>query len=58
VCFSPDAGGVLHLLRCLPELLSASKPVGDFLYFALIGVICKFGIALHQISRFNACMQS
>ncbi|MGK3126440.1 hypothetical protein ACCY16_20190 [Candidatus Pantoea formicae] len=58
VRFSADAGGVLHLLRCLPNLPSASKPVGDFLYFALNGVICKFGVALHKISRFNTYMQS
>ncbi|WP_336749725.1 hypothetical protein [Pantoea vagans] len=58
VRFSRDAGGVLHLLCCLPDLPSDSKPVGHFLYFALIGVICKFGVALHQISRFNACKQS
>jgi len=58
VSFSLNAGSALHLIHCLPELLCATKPVGDFLYFALIGVICKFGVALHKISRFNAYMQS
>lgn len=57
VNFSLNAGSALYLIHCLPDLLFATKPVGDFLYFALIGVICKFGVALHKISRFNAYMQ-